>query len=474
MSRSRLRPGLRFLLVAVAIVSIGAGRSFASEPAGPATRQTGTFEGIEFEYSPGREELARRLAHRIVLYNEAIAETRRTAQAGEKDPTMIPLSPAEMRANRSVYLGHIADLLSLGKPTALQVECYDAFLDNYEQTMRLVALTYASAEELRTVKRVTIWDRPELVQRLEHGEKVAGFSYDPNTNQGRVTYGVDRTGRDEQLAQLGEKRKKLHRDYRLAFETKDGVETVRAQVRPATPAAKPHPDNVVDAPMTKEQSADKTDWFPIVIPADATDFPAEKLAAQLWNPADDRSMVKMLMALAKVGQSAPTTDPTIAFLVLHETIEVGITDRYFHSADRRWFCDGVANYGAWRILHDIHGEQTATQAHNRRAALAGYSDLRDQADLRKWPATENQSTEDQNSRLNSARYLFAEQAVFLMNRHAGDDVLPRLFKEIGKTKPSKVSMGTIDAAWTKITGTKLDDILQEAVKPEPAAIPAVD
>ncbi len=471
MRRLRFAPRLRRPLVAVAIVLACGGRSFAAEAAAHAARRTETFDGIECQFSPEREDLARQLAHRFVLYNEAIAETRRTATASEKNSTVLPLSPAEMRANRATYLKHIASLLALEKPTALQTECYDTFLDNYEQTMRTVAWAYSAADGIRTIKRITIWDRSELVERLQRGETIAGFSYDPKTQQGSVTYGAEIKGHDEHLVDLEKKRKKLHRDYSLNFDTKDGVTTYRAQVTPKA-AAKSSPDGGVDvgAPAPdKEKPENKTDWFPVVIPGDAAQLPTDALLAKLWDPADEHSVMKMMVALGKIGQSVPTVDPIIAFLVLHETIEVGITDRYFRSPDRRWFCDGVANYGAWRVLRDLHGEPAATRAHDLKASLAGYADMREQADLRKWAATENQSAEEQHSRLNSARYVFAEQAVVLMNAHAGDDVLPRLFKEIGKTPPAKVSMETVNQAWTKVAGTTLDVILAEAVQsPVPA------
>jgi hypothetical protein len=115
----------------------------------------------------------------------------------------------------------------------------------------------------------------------------------------------------------------------------------------------------------------------------------------------------------------PHLDPQIAFMVLHETTEIGIGDHYFRGRDRRWFCDGVANYGAWRVLRDLHGEETATRIHDLPAQLKEFADLRERADLRKWPAAENESAEQSHSRLEEARYAFAERAVALMDERGG-------------------------------------------------------
>ena len=60
-----------------------------------------------------------------------------------------------------------------------------------------------------------------------------------------------------------------------------------------------------------------------------------------------------LKALQGLGQFAATTEESfqnpaiLACLILHETAEVGIVERYLGSSDRRWLCDGMANYVAW-------------------------------------------------------------------------------------------------------------------------------
>ena len=422
-------------------------------------RVTGTFEGIECEFSPGQEELARLLAHRLMMHNHEVAAIRPTA-ASAKTKT-VPLSPAEMQANRAIYLQKITALLALEKPTVLQEECYDAFLGNYEQTMLLFQIVRDSMAAVQ-FKRLTIWERPELVRRLEDGEGIKGFTYDAATKSGRASFHSTLSQvQNNRLKELAEERKKLHLTYKLDFRNKDGVTNYRA-----TASSKPRPTAVAAvAPTGSEMAAKSTEWLPIVIPVDLIQLPADELAEKLWSGSGDKSLAKILDGFARAAASMSTIDPNIAFLVLHETTELGVVDHYFRGPDRRWFCEGVANYVSWRVLRDLHGNTVALRSYNLPEQQLRYAGLRGQVDLRKWPASENQSESDQQSQLNSAHYVFATQAVTLMNERAGEDILPRLFKEIGRTKPNKVSIKTVEKAWEKLTGAKLDAVLAKVVLP---------
>ena len=52
-----------------------------------------------------------------------------------------------------------------------------------------------------------------------------------------------------------------------------------------------------------------------------------------------------------------------------------------------------------------------------------------------------------------------------MNERAGEDILPRLFAEIGRTKSNKVSMKTVEKAWKKLTHTSMDSLIAATMKP---------
>lgn len=428
--------------------------------AAPAGRVTGTFEGIECEYSPEREALAQLIAHRLVLHNQEIL-TELAAKESAPEPIKA-LSPAELRANRPAYLNGIAAQLALNKPTSLQEECYDAFLDNYEQTMLLMSDMRKVVETLQIVKRVMIWDRDDLVRRLGAGEALDGLTYDPVTKKGDVTFGFSNTWQDDRFKDLAAKRDKLRREYRMSIGQENGKTVYRGSVSPKKNTV----TAASNAPENSPTEIKKSNLFPVIIPTELATLPAAALAQKLWESND--GLAAMLHGIAEMKEAVKTVDPTFAYLILHETTELGIVDHYFHGPDRRWFCDGVANYVPWRVVNDLHGATIAATVYNLPAQLAQYASFREQADLRKWPAAENQSDEEQHTDLNSARYAFAANAVFLMNERAGQNALPRLFRELGKTNADKVSMKSVEKAWKKISGTKLDTILDDAVKPLPA------
>lgn len=449
-------PALNWLLrlAAVCLFLVSASLAVAGTPSG---RLTGTFEGIECEYSPGQEELAQLLAHRFVVHNQEVVATQAAAKL--EPPAVVPLSPAEMRANRAVYLGRIAAQLGLEKPTPLQEECYDAFLDNYGIETSLSGMLRDLVDKLVVVKRITIWQREELIRRLGAGETVAGMTYDPVTNGGNSKFGFNVSSFDDRFKDSAAKREKLHRDYQMSFSSQNGQTVYRGSVspkkKPSATAAKSPPADTGEVP----------ELLPVVIPSELANASAAEQAQRLWDGFGARSLARMLEAIANMKKSFQLIDPHLGFIVLHETTELGIMDHYFRGRDRRWFCDGVANYVPWRVVRDLHGETVAATVYDLPKELSRYAPLREQADLRKWPAAENQTEEEQRTELNSARYAFAANVVFLMNARAGEDILPKLFAEIGKTKPDKVSIKTVENAWKKLTGSKLDSILTDAVKP---------
>lgn len=459
-------------LLGLALACLGPADLGAAEPtvvpaSVPPGRLTGTFEGIECEYSPGQEELARLLAVRFAAHNAQIAEE----EARPKPPPPLePLSPAEMREHRAEYLGRIAALLGLKQATPWQEECYDAFLGNYELTQELFETMRRAAGAFAGVKKFTVWSREELVSRLEAGESVAGMSYDPQTKSGRSEFGFKFDVVNSKLNALGEARKQLRADYRFSIATEDGKRVYRGTV--ATTKANPRKETGEDTPQSGPTGQTfESSTFPVVIPGGLAADPVESLAGKLWE--DHRGGIRGHLAeIKKLPGSIPRLDPNLAALVLHETTEIGIIDRYMRGPDRRWFCDGVANYVPWRVVRDLHGPAAAQAVYDLPGQLAMHAALREQADLRKWPVAEKQSDDEQSTPLNRARYAFAARAVFLMHERAGDDILPRLFGEIGKTAAKKTSIKTVENAWKKLTKTNLDDVLAAATAPLPPATPA--
>ncbi|MBL9213866.1 MAG: hypothetical protein JNG83_00170 [Opitutaceae bacterium] len=415
----------------------------------PAARMTGRFHGISCEYSPGQEELARLLAERLAAHNA------RLAKAGGGPLPTEALSPAEMRKNRKRYLREIAGLLDQRKMSRAQDECYEAFLDHYEATIRTFERL---REEYQAVSRLTVWPREELVRRLAGGELISGMRYDPVTRRGEATYlGSVTAQNDAWLKELSEKRRTLRQKYSLAVNNQDGVTRYSAGFGPRGAAADQTAGDGAGA------ARDASSALPVIVPADMQLLAPAAAAERLWARTDGPSVLGVLEYLDRMFRGLTRTDPKIAFIVLHETAEVGIVDRYIQSPDRRWWCDGVANYVAWRTLRDLHGEKVAREAYDQDALRVAFADLRDQVDLRAWPAVENEADAVKGTRLHEAHYVFATQAVFLMHERAGDDILPRLFREMNLTPRKQVTMATVEAAWRKLTGTELAALLADAL-----------
>jgi len=425
-------------------------------------RQTIEVDGVICEFSPGRESLARALAERFVIRNrEAVAFVAALPNAADSE---IPLSPADMREHRSEYMAAICAQLALSAPTAWQEECYDAFLNYYETHMLLLGqLRRFAAMRVAKLDRITLWDRVELVRRLESGEELRGFSYDPVTKKGRASFALPEMNfEDERFAKLNEERQALIREY--SFNIKPGADggsnySASASSRHRSPAQVETAKLNLD-PKPKEGNGNAD--FPMVIPTELAESSDAEIIEQLWQAGGLLEVESFKDFLNSFAGGQRGFDPAIASLVFHETVEVGVVEHYYQGKDRRWFCDGVANYVPWRIVRDRHGSELANQVYNLAAQLAQYRDVADRVNLQSWAAVERQDNEDQESRMNSANYAFAARVIFLMHERQGDDVLPRLFKEVGRTKPSKVTFKTFEKAWKKISGDGLRQLMDEA------------
>lgn len=163
--------------------------------------------------------------------------------------------------------------------------------------------------------------------------------------------------------------------------------------------------------------------------------------------------VREAMALGGLSPSMKTAGGASGvFFVLHETVELTILSHHFRSKDRRWFCDGVANYVAWKVIEERVGPEAARQYYDLQADLAQYADVRDRVDLARWPAAENKRKPDEaGDRLNGARYAVATEVIAKVCAKHGPDLLPKLFAEVDQTPYEKRTIKTVYRAYTKLT-----------------------
>jgi hypothetical protein len=432
------------------------------------TRVSETIEGITCDYAPADAALARALAPLIAALDRDAAAPAPVTAAATADAPVTPLSIADFRRNREDYLARLAAAIGLKRPTARQVECYDGYLDNFERTEQVMARLMDHVGEALLIHAVTIVHKTDVLTRLKAGEKIPGFTLDEDGEHVTAQWAPPQiNGRDERLVELLKQREQGQLDLGYNYAVKDGIAEFSATTKMGHSAAAPADKG--PAPLAEPIAAPTAPIvpFPVVIMPEQEDFTPAELAERLATQIGDLLRKPRQMHVTQFQNAG-----VLANLLLHETTETGIMDRYIGSRDRRWLCEGVANYTAWKIVRDRAGEAAARQVYDLAGQLALYPDLREKVDLRKWPAVENQHKEDANTPLNRAHYAFAARAVFLIAERHGDDFLPKLFQEIGKTPRTKTAMRTVETAYRKLAREDLSTVLAAAVAPVPTTAPA--
>lgn len=164
-----------------------------------------------------------------------------------------------------------------------------------------------------------------------------------------------------------------------------------------------------------------------------------------------------LRALSEFRQAATGAEVTAVMTVLHETVESTLVQQYLHSADRRWFCEGVANHLALKVIRQRVGAGRAREYYDVDALLAqgGAGSF---ADLARWPAAE--SAAHYSSEINQANYARATWVIEQVAAKHGPALIPKWLAEIGNTPADMADMNTVKAAFKKITGEDLANYLR--------------
>jgi hypothetical protein len=177
-------------------------------------------------------------------------------------------------------------------------------------------------------------------------------------------------------------------------------------------------------------------------------------------------ITKKVREATALGGVSPSTRavgrPSAVFFILHETAEMTIISHHLRSKDRRWFCDGVANYVTWKVIEERVGPVAARQYYDLQADLAEYAGVRDRIDLARWPAAENQGKlSAAMDRLDKASYPFATEVIAKVCARHGPDLLPKLFTEVDQTPFEKRTIGTVYRAFEKLTNEDLRSYFPE-------------
>jgi hypothetical protein len=153
------------------------------------------------------------------------------------------------------------------------------------------------------------------------------------------------------------------------------------------------------------------------------------------------------------------------FLVAHEVAESAIVNDVIASADRRWFCDGLAN---WIAIHDVDRRFGAGKGAEVFAKYYDATELRKHAvkvDLLAWPtaeAVEDGSRPDVENPM--AHYYFATLVIEKACEGRDAKFVKSWLDEIRQTPLNRANNRTVLAAYRKLTGNDLKDIIGEVVK----------
>jgi hypothetical protein len=308
----------------------------------------------------------------------------------------LPLSIADLSQRRERTLGLIARHLGLPAPASPMMETYDAFV-----------AAFASLEELkplREIRRFALWRKPELEARLQAGQQLPGFV---RAEDGGIEFSLG-----------------------ASFELSEGEPVTGAVAR------------------MREQWAQAT--WPIRIgenPGMAPDAEiAERVAAAREN-------------LAQIDAMQSTEIQRMAVvMVLHETVESTLVATFLRSPDRRWFCEGVANYVAFQVLVDMLGVDAARGYYDVDAEISRHAALRPRVDLARWRVLEDPKSRELPADVNAASYAFATRAVSAaFGAHEG--LLQRVLTKVRKTPLDQASIVTVHAAYRSETGRDLFEYL---------------
>lgn len=421
------------------------------------------------EYSAGDEAYLDDIFAALERWRTERPEILSQLEAHRAEP--LPMSPADLRTNRDEILGRVAKEIGLPGPTAVQGRTYDAMLGYYERiglVRRILAEAFIRFSEVRTV---TLWRKADLAARLKAGEAIPRFRYAADTDEVNFDFnfafegGADAEARKE-LSEQG-------LDHAFNYKTQpDGVVdfsasfTLKRGAKLGEPLRPSEPDAQLErmrATLMAAFAKFEVSAFPMVItPKNAGLDPANFATKEIDRAAD---------MLNFAGNAAAYRELPIVHVVLHEAVEVGIVENYLGSADRRWLCDGTANYVGWKIIRDLSDVATADQAYSLASQLAQYAGVQPKINLRKWPAVEKETEADKQSGLMRAHYPFATRALVGLVQQSGEDAVPKLFREIARTPRRKVTMATVEKAYQKVTGKKLADLIALA---EQAPVPTLN
>jgi hypothetical protein len=244
-------------------------------------------------------------------------------------------------------------------------------------------------------RRFSMWRKPDLVARLRAGQRIPGFELEG----------------DEVVIRLN-----------ANFETNQDVPTDVLAAR------------IDDA------------WGELEWPVRIGESPEADVKASLETLRDYK-------------RSIMGNEPWLVMGTLHEAVEFALVTEVIRSADRRWFCEGVANYLAREIIRKRVGTEVSRVYYDGDALLARAPQSARLGDLQTWSVGEDAVARHVPGEINEVNYLRATRVIDSVVASHGSGLLPKWFKEIRRTPHAKADIDTVYAAYQKVTGEDLRKVL---------------
>ncbi len=405
-----------------------------------------TKNGLTIEYDQVHEKYIEPIfsAHR--QWAHAIEANK--AKQSDSSHWMERISKESLQTDQGAILAEIAAALAIENPGPWQIETFEAYLDMFS----LEEAMDANFRRLLLPNKIAIWNGERLKAALRSGYHIEGFSYDPGTDRGTFKFTFNTSSALEELDKEIQERRRLSHSFR--FKSDDNTVSTAARVsteKPEEAAA----ESVQDKPESNT-SLPKTVSYPIILSPEERSQPTRQLAERKYIGLVRNTESKLRQSMARMRLS-------LAYVLLHETIEITLAEQYIVSSDRRWICDGMANFQAWKIAANRLGTENANRLYDWNSQLRRYAHRQDEIDLFVWKAVENQEEILEDEELDKARYAFATRVVADIADKFGDEALTELWKQVGKSPRDKTNMKTVAKAFRKVTGSHLKRFVEKSV-----------
>ncbi len=402
------------------------------------------------EYSAGQEAWVERVFARLEAINATIDHPEPLPT-----PQPAPLSVSNIEARKPELLEAISHQIGLTSPTDLQERTFETFLGYYEILTEVFQEAALVAWDHLRLRHLAIWHREELTELLRRGEEIAGFNYDLKTDKGNYRLETHFTPeeRQQRIDEIYREIEQLRVNH--SFDYSDEGFTAGVSF------GKGRQENNVVSPESPKREAIVSDLPTHVVPVfydgDFDREPDEKFI--------DRTFEIMQAArLQLVSEMQSHQDPTIVRIIIHETTEIGLIENRIRSKDRRWLCDGTADYTSWRVVRDLFGPDKASQVFDLNSELRRSARWQDEVSLKRWSPTSGLNDEGEESELNRAHYAFAARAMFMIAERYGEDALALLWRDMADDGVDKASVRAFARAFKRRYDGNLNKLIREAEK----------